>query len=401
MIAVLLVGGLVSEGELRSGLAGQDAILHDATVDRWTLCGVVLQGSAAAPGAPALTNALMAYAYPAASYDPCAGVDELIGRGAPPSTEPVPYLRYWFGASAVVRLGTATLGLVGTVNLLLVLTLVALVAGVAVLARRTSWWVAGSLFIPFALTTDFANLLRIPSENLQWLVVWTAGAILASGRIRATWALCLVAGVSGMWVNFFDLLRTPPAFALFTVAPMLVCLVWESQRPRAILRIAWLATAAWFVGYGGVWLAKWLLVWLFVPTADVWGDIRGALAFRSGGQVPGGPTATVGVSFDANFGMFWSQALVPLISVVALLAIVVLCYACLRFHNWPPMLQFAAAASVGVIPILWFVVVRNHGVIHSYMTFRSLSAILALVLALAVAAVGSGVISQVRRQKNA
>ena len=388
MIAGLLAGGLVSRDDIAGGLQGQDPVLADASMDQWTLCGLLIQGTATEPGASPLTNALMNYSdQPIGPDGPCRLVSELRAGALPRSEHPEPYFRYWFGTAALMRVGIAVVGFAGVLNLFFIAAIIALMLLAVSLARATSVAVAIGTLLPLALGTDFANVMRSPAENLQWVVTWSAGALLCSARGWRLGTRAAVVAASAALVNYFDLLRTPVAFALMLVGPILVVMVWDRARPLVLLRSAAVVAAAWFTGYAGAWVVKWALVAATVPGADVLNQIRGQLAYRSEGVVDGTSTS-VAHAISRNVRTFWDQGLAPVVLTILAVALVTLGVSAYRRHSWIPVLAFIATAWIGVLPFVWYALVKNHSIIHNWMTFRSIAAAVAVLSGLALAAVG-------------
>lgn len=216
-------------------------------------------------------------------------------------TRQVEYFRYWHGTAVVSRPGMATIGLVGN-RIATGWILVGAMAGLGwSLARRDGVVVPIASLGPFALTTDFLDLPT--SLHQAWAAI--AAIVVAWIGHEATWS------------------RPSPGRAV------VVSIVAASRRltGRSLAGIGGLAVGGWVVGYGWMWVTKWLFAIPVYGVDRVRDDIVDQTTFRLDGQPDDGIDLSSGAGLQRTWSV-WSEHPLTWPVLVALVAVIVACRGC-------------------------------------------------------------------------
>lgn len=294
------------------------------------------------------------------------------------------YLRYWHGSNALVR----PLLLFFNIRQLYVLNGVVLAVLAAalllLLVRHGAYAPAVGLVVGFAATGVWFVPFSL-EYTWTWLVmlgVSIAGVRLAlAKRWNRLGALFLL---SGMLTSFLDFLTTE---TLTLTVPLLLILWLEYRAMPDTLRPlpgkAVTAAACWGAGYAGMWVMKWLTA-AVVMQENVLPYLSGHIEERLGGAVgvkplqytAGAVARNVSCLFPFSYGAPGGAAGGALLLYAVYLGYV---YHKEKIH-WG---RVGLLLVVGVLPLVRYLVLRNHSYLHYFFTFRAqLATVLALVLAL-------------------
>ena len=128
------------------------------------------------------------------------------------------------------------------------------------------------------------------------------------------------------------------------------------------------------VGYGGMWSGKWLAASLITGNS-VMRDAVEQAQYRSGGEVTaaeGGVSATFGAVLSRNLGVLANPA--AAILVLALLGLLVWLLVTKRCRFALERASLLSLAVAFAVPFVWYFLLRNHSLVHCWMTYRNLSA---------------------------
>ena len=170
--------------------------------------------------------------------------------------------------------------------------------------------------------------------------------------------------IAGMCTSYFDLL-TYPMFTLGIPLSVMIlrrCSLEPTGRlGRYVLRDFW----SWGVGYGGMWILKWILATVFTGE-NLIADGVGAFLNRTGGVVDGEPISYMTVLLTN----LWELGKYPYVLAVLCACVVVLVQKG-RLHRLPWQ-EAAVWLLVMLLPFLWYAISKNHSYIHSWMAYREL-----------------------------
>ena len=288
------------------------------------------------------------------------------------------YPRYWNGSAAVFRPLVATVGVAGTRVLAVICIAAITTLYAAVLRRRFGTPVAAVVLFPLLLTTDIIDLPGALLHALAWVVALAAASVLlllpseTSDGAVAWWSF--VAG--GVFVFFADMANPELAWSL-AVASIALTAADRLPALRALRRTA-AAAAAWFAGFAWLWFTKWPIAASVVGFERMWDDVTGQIDERLGGEVDGVSPSALD-ALDRVLTAWWDVPLTPIVIpalVAAVIAVVV------RSSGGQP-----GGVSVGsrlvvllpaTIPLLWYVMLRNHTYVHFWFVYRSLAVVAAI-----------------------
>jgi hypothetical protein len=315
--------------------------------------------------------------------------DAVFGK---PVVQRTDYSRYWHGYRAYLwpmlsRFDVQTMRYINA--LILLACLILFYRGVHTALGATPALV---FFLVLMSLTDIWRIWTITQHFLSMALILVGSGLFAPlyRRWRDAVFAFVYAAVFGAVFGFVDALINPP------MAPLLVAFFVLAMEPappagspfRAYLgslALAALVAASWFSGYALTWIMKWAMaVWFAPDGAQMAREIYEQIALRSFGQekdrfiyfIPLWPTLQmIGKAFIS-------------IGSIAVAAIAAAIGLHLREHRERfDRTYFFAITMPAVIPILWFELLSNHTQTHLHFTYRSESAVIAMVLAVAVMAV--------------
>lgn len=282
----------------------------------------------------------------------------------------VDYARYWHGYLLFLKplLLFFSLSDIRMMNAALQLILA---AGVLLLAfRKQGLRLALPMGFALLVINPISTALSMQFSSIYYLTLLGLLIMLLTESWDRSWGY-LVFLFLGIGTAFFDFL-TYPACAVGT------CLALQALMSRADGKTRLLKTvgsgAAWAFGYGGMWSGKWLAASLITGT-NVLRDAMEQAQYRSGGEVTaaeGGVSATFGAVLSRNLGVLANPAAaVIVLALLGLLVWLLVTKRCRFALEWASLLSLAVAFAV---PFVWYFLLRNHSLVHCWMTYRNLSA---------------------------
>ena len=177
---------------------------------------------------------------------------------------------------------------------------------------------------------------------------------------------CLLYLWLGIGVGFFDFLTYPVAsLGILLAIELTVSTSGLWKKIQAML----LNSTAWALGYGGMWAGKWVVASAFTDQNVILDALR---------NISGRTSSTAGEETVDIFSVLWRnaqtyvnvQTLFLLLVLGALLGYLVMVK---KFR-----LRLSASTLVPLVlcalyPVAWYAVLRNHSMIHAYMTHRDLA----------------------------
>lgn len=282
----------------------------------------------------------------------------------------VSYARYWHGYLLLLKplLLFFSLSDIRMMNAALQLILA---AGVLLLAfRKRGLRLALPMGLALLVINPVSTALSMQFSSIYYLTLLGLLIMLLTESWDRSWGY-LVFLFLGIGTAFFDFL-TYPACAVGT------CLALQALMSRADGKTRLLKTvgsgAAWAFGYGGMWSGKWLAASLITGNS-VMRDAVEQAQYRSGGEVTaaeGGVSATFGAVLGRNLGVLANPA--AAVIVLALLGLLVWLLVTKRCRFALERASLPSLAIAFAVPFVWYFLLRNHSLVHCWMTYRNLSA---------------------------
>lgn len=282
----------------------------------------------------------------------------------------VSYARYWHGYLLFLKPLLLFFSL-SDIRMMNAAFQLILAAGVLLLAfRKRGLRLALPMGLALLVINPVSTALSMQFSSIYYLTLLGLLIMLLTESWDRSWGY-LVFLFLGIGTAFFDFL-TYPACAVGT------CLALQALMSRADGKTRLLKTvgsgAAWAFGYGGMWSGKWLAASLITGT-NVLRDAMEQAQYRSGGEVTaaeGGVSATFGAVLSRNLGVLANPA--AAILVLALLGLLVWLLVTKRCRFALERASLPSLAIAFAVPFVWYFLLRNHSLVHCWMTYRNLSA---------------------------
>ena len=286
------------------------------------------------------------------------------------------YLRYWHGSNVLVRLLLIVCS-IEQIYLINGIAMAVLAAWLlAVLWRRKYYIPACGIGLGLVLTASWFVPLSL--EYTWTYLLMLAGSVLAvklacAGKWQHMGVFFLL---SGMLTNYLDFLTTE---TLTLLVPLLLVL-WidlhvRRQAMRSMAVNAAKAALRWLLGYGGMWVMKWILASL-VLGENVLPYVTGHIQQRVGGGQSGFSAIVRNVSclFPLEYGAVGMAAALGLV-----LALIYVGYVYHKKQINKPWILLLIA--IGAVPYVRYLVLANHAYLHCFFTYRAqMATVAALVM---------------------
>ena len=282
----------------------------------------------------------------------------------------VSYARYWHGYLLFLKPLLLFFSL-SDIRMMNAAFQLILAAGVLLLAfRKQGLRLALPMGLALLVINPISTALSMQFSSIYYLTLLGLLVMLLTESWDRPWGY-LVFLFLGIGTAFFDFL-TYPACAVG------ICLALQALMSRADGKTRLLKTigsgAAWAFGYGGMWSGKWLAASLITGT-NVLRDAMEQAQYRSGGEVTaaeGGVNATFGAVLSRNQGVLANPAAAILVlALTGMLVWLLVTKRCRFAVERSSLLSLAVAFAV---PFVWYFLLRNHSLVHCWMTYRNLSA---------------------------
>ena len=290
----------------------------------------------------------------------------------------VTYARYWHGY--LVFLKPLLLFFTPSDIRLLNLTVQMILAAVllALSYRRGGLGLAIPLGAALLVLIPISTALCFQYTDV-YLLTLVFGILLLWRRTDEQKFGCLLYLWLGMGLGFFDFLTYPVAsLGILLAIELTVSTSGLWKKIQAIL----LNSTAWALGYGGMWAGKWVVASVFTDQNVILDALR---------NISGRTSSTAGEETVDIFSVLWrnAQTYVNVQTVFLLLVLGVLLVYLMTVKQY--RLRLSASTLVPLVlcalyPVVWYAVLRNHSMIHAYMTHRDLAV---TVMALGCAISGS------------
>ena len=285
------------------------------------------------------------------------------------------YARYWHGYTLPLRILFCLFD-ASNIQMLLCFAQLLLFTVVCLLAFRRCARALPGFLVAFFLLMPAATGTCLQYAPVTLLMLLACVLVLAADRqIEAAIGMPAYFVLTGLLTNYFDLL-TFPLITLGFPLLFLVCLRLRSTDVSAlqIAKEGVLCSIGWGVGFAGMWALKFLLCALCFG-ADYFALILSQMTLRVS-------THSGGVDFsrwDAvriNLDIILFKAgylAVLLLGAAASFAVSAGAFAVRirRREAVKPDLRALLLLLPAIIPILWFMVMSNHSLDHTYYTYRN------------------------------
>lgn len=302
------------------------------------------------------------------------------------------YARYWHGYQLFLRplLTVFTYHTIIAINYVL-LWLIAIITCIAIY-RRIGKPYAILLAMSLVLTNFFIVPLALQFSTCYYIAFLTMLILITRQRIALDNEKSLVLFLTtGAITSYMDFLTTP----VLTLGMPLVCLVAirrttvketnkqtnnqineqiskqsnehiNKQSNKQTLKDITLHSISWFAGYSLLWASKWLIGWLLTGK-DIITSALGSASKRTGDTlVMGGKEMNMS---DAIQLLIDKLPVSLLITAAVVVAIMILTATYIYKHRHQ-MQQNGWVLLIAVMPVVWFLAMKNHSLQHIFFTWR-------------------------------
>jgi len=288
------------------------------------------------------------------------------------------YARYWHGYQLLYLPLLEMTSYNGARITLAVILVLELLVILALLVKRIGWQVA--LLFGLSVLAIYGFVIPFSFQFIAVFLISFAFSIVVLTKKRlSSYSLVLLLFFSGILTVFFDFLTAP---FIACGLPLLCYLALRfHQSPadfggkRTYVQIL-SGSAAWLVGYGLFWVAKWILASAFLPI-NIMNDAMGAVTTRAGVGHTGNlhlvisalvKVCTVLIPWQVSSSVL-GRSLIFVAVVLALFLVWLALY--LRKHrrgkgakNELPFLL------VAILPFVWLLGMAEHTSIHYWFSYR-------------------------------
>ena len=345
-------------------IAGYDATTIDTYTDAWMMRIAVFDGAGRESVLDKCLNNYY-YGYPdGRAENVCEGL--ILYLQGEEGYARMAYARYWHGYQVILKPLLFFFDY-GDIMCILKFVQLALVAYCFVLLGRNG--MAGCVpgmvamrgcmeFHVLSMSMQFSWVFIIAMVSCVYLLKKDENAFRDSG-------VDLAFLVIGMCTSYFDFL-TFPIITLGIPLTLSVLRKYILGQKRRLIATTLSDAFCWTAGYGGMWASKWMLATILTGENVITLGM-GALADRTGSSVGG---VKVGM-FDVLKENITVLGKYPYVLAVICTAVILLAGRG-RFVE-PSKEMVISGLFIICLPLLWYMISRNHSYIHSFMTYRDLS----------------------------
>ena len=291
--------------------------------------------------------------------------------GSESPTGGLSYTRYWHGYTLPLRLLLCVLDLANIQMLLFGVQLALWFGVLALMVRRGLHALIPGMFLSYFLLVPSAVGVCLQYIPVTLLTLLACAALLSGERaIDRAVTLPGFFALIGLLTNYVDLLTFPLLTLGFPLVMLLAMRLRTQESGGRLLALTIACCAAWAVGFGGMWVLKWVL------TAAVFGWERlGSIVAQATLRASSGSNGETFSRLSVvvrNFDVFLAKASYLLLiglAVLATLAPAVRRAVRDRHVRLDP--RALTLLVVLAVPIVWYLVLANHAYDHTYYTYRN------------------------------
>ena len=286
---------------------------------------------------------------------------DIAENGANESTIFSDYARYWHGYQVVLRplLYFFNYNQIRVINYIALFVLITIT--IVLLYKRLNIIYA----LSFAATLVLSNIMIVPLaiqfSTCFYIALFGMIIILNCNRITDSKRLTIIFFTIGAFTSYMDFLTTPILTLGF---PLLVLIAINKEKER--LRTLFTQSFGWFLGYASIWASKWLIGWILTGENII--DTAMACAQQRMGNtiVFGGVEMPMNQFFEIILSKL-SNMIYPICIAIGIVTILFILY---FYKNRDKLKKFNWLVIIAIMPIAWFIVMKNHSLQHIFFTWR-------------------------------
>ncbi|MBR6033893.1 MAG: hypothetical protein IKP28_04060 [Clostridia bacterium] len=271
------------------------------------------------------------------------------------------YARYWHGYIIILRILLTFLNL-DAIRIFLFIVLFALAVVLFYLVQKKTNPLIGIIFEIGLFSVEYFYLAYTLQGVFVFLIAVIASIVLLI-RSETMKNKVPVFFVAGMLANFFDLLTVPMVtFAVPLIAVLLINEKDNNTWKEIILETIKLGIA-WLVGYGATWITKWILVDI-IFNRNLLSVALQQITYRSNAR-----SYTILEAIESN--LQYETIIIPATLLVTSIATIICTRSNLLKNKHYKLTEILPYIIVAMAPYIWYALIRNHSVEHSFFTYRN------------------------------
>ena len=286
---------------------------------------------------------------------------DIAENGANESTIFSDYARYWHGYQVILRplLYFFNYNQIRVINYIALFVLITIT--IVLLYKRLNIIYA----LSFAATLVLSNIMIVPLaiqfSTCFYIALFGMIIILNCNRITDSKRLTMIFFTIGAFTSYMDFLTTPILTLGF---PLLVLIAINKEKER--LRTLFTQSFVWILGYASIWASKWLIGWILTGENII--DTAMACAQQRVGNtiVFGGVEMYMNQFFDIILARL-SNMIYPICIAIGIVTILFILY---FYKNRDKLKKFNWLVIIAIMPIAWFIIMKNHSLQHIFFTWR-------------------------------
>lgn len=297
------------------------------------------------------------------AYDPVFELDNFLDEKIGTSIE---YARYWHGYLPFLRVLLIFFN-VSQIRTFLFGIFLGLFIALIVLLRKKSGNIISAIFA-FSLLAYEYFFVAYSLESAPIFIVMMISCIVLLLFIDRIKNIYLTFFIIACISNFVDFLTVP----LITLGmPLYIYILYKQKTGnldlKEVIKIIVLSSISWGCGYAFTWISKWILYDVIYSKSLISSAISQVL-YRS--------TSTYSLSnvLDVLKMFMFNNLIYAMIFIWIVIVILFLLIFKYRAHFKPNFLSYfkevAPILLISVLPIIWYVVLTNHTVLHTHFVYR-------------------------------
>jgi len=276
------------------------------------------------------------------------------------------YARYWHGYQIILRPLLTFLNY-NQIRILNYIIFTVLMAITIIMLYKTS----GKIYALTFLTTMIMSNIMIVPLSIQFstcfyismiaMLVFLIRPELAYNNEKTTIIFFLIGAIT----SYMDFLTTP----LLTLGfPLIVITSIAVNQNNKIKNIA-IKSISWFSGYTLLWASKWIIAWILTGENVINSAVNSAQLRLGNTIVFGGNEMPMGDFFNIIITKI-SLIINPLL-ILFIIFVLIIIVATYLYKNKQRIKSEGWLITIALMPLLWFIVMKNHSLQHIFFTWRN------------------------------
>ena len=279
------------------------------------------------------------------------------------------YSRYWHGYTLPLRLALCVLDTANLQMLLYFAQLALLIYVLYLMNKRALAPLIPGFFLAYFLLMPFSASVCLQYVPVSLLMLCASAAILlADDAISRTVTLPAFFALIGLLTNFFDLLTFPLVSMGFPLILLLALRMRRGESGASLFLLTALCGCAWALGYGGMWISKWLINVLVFGKESIY-TITTQVSLRASDN--GGSISRIAVLMENLNVILAKKSYLLLIGLCGLATLMPAGKALIKTRRIGLDLRALNILLPALAVCMWYIVMANHSYDHTYFTYRN------------------------------